>query len=158
MLLNLLLRKRRLKDLRKMPPTSLFGWIAKLEKQLALHCWFTGVSEWESESEWEWVSVREWVKWSEVKWSEVTWKVKWSEKWSEVKWSEVSEWAHFWSSLKLFEALPVSLLRNVMRDESFERACISSEIFLESWSFAFAFQCRLLQLSEVPWSSLIWGL
>ena len=28
----------------------------------------------------------------------------------------------------------------------FERVCISSEIYLKSWSFVWAFQCRLLQL------------
>ena len=31
------------KDLRKMPPTLLFAWIANLEKQLALHCWFNSL-------------------------------------------------------------------------------------------------------------------
>ena len=32
----------------------------------------------------------------------------------------------------------------------FERTCMTSEIFLKSWSSVWAFQCRLLQLSDVP--------
>ena len=34
------------------------------------------------------------------------------------------------------------------RCESFERACMSSEIFLKSWSSLWTFHCRLLQPSE----------
>ena len=41
------------------------------------------------------------------------------------------------------------LLTNLMRGVTlFERACMSSEIFLKSCSSLWAFQCRLLHLSE----------
>ena len=38
-------------------------------------------------------------------------------------------------------------------DSLVERACMSSEMILKSWSFILNFQCRLWQFSEVLWSS-----